>query len=339
MRDVTLYLDETGQFVQPAGQPSAIGLRLVGGLLLAGDPATLDAALGPRVRAAFAPWRGSLHSTELRNPFLLACHALSLPREQVSPRLHSALDHLRRAPPQRRIAAFHAAAGGALASWLDEQVERIFQRVAALIAAFAPTAHDPFVLAAVEHDTSPATTRYPAMLDEAVRLALRALRSGPVDDPVTLHVVAEERSDLRTPPDLAALAAEPSPGRRPVHMATPAPVIVPGSAECPGLVLADVLLYHLREHGRSPSAPVLPPDAERFSRTGFQELLAADLGVSLPLPLLAGGPPSTVLRDVATGAIDPERALALLHPDALDARDGTVRASWESAAHLLRRWS
>lgn len=338
MRDVTLYLDETGQFVQPARAPTAIGLRLVGGLLLPGDPATLDATLGPRVRRAFSPWRGSLHATELRNPFVLACHALSLPPEQVPSRLRAGLDQVRRAPPHRRVAAFRAAAAGALSSWLDDQVDRIFRRVAALVSPASPSGEHPLLLAAVEHDTSPSGTRYPAMLAEVIRVALWALRAGPADDPVTLHVVAEARSDLRAPPDLSALGSEPSPRRRPVVFASTTPVILAGDVECPGLVLADVLLYHLREQGRAPSTPLSPAAAERFDRACFQDLLASDLGLDLPPPLVTGGPPVEILRAVAAGTLDRDTARARLRPETLDALDGTVRASWESAARLLEGW-
>lgn len=346
MRDITLYLDETGDFVHPGTQSDATGLRLVGGLLLPGTPEGLDRTLRPRVWRAFGAWRGAWHATEVRNPYKLAKHLLDLDLSEIPPALHPAVERLAAAPRAQLATLLKDRANLALYSWVQSQSDQIFRRVAALVPQLSPIA----VVAAVEHDTFPASTRYPDMLSAALQYALWALRDGPDSDAIRLHVRIEERSDLRTLPALDVMEnrfhaarqraiARGAAAGRPVTFAHRHPQVVRGADECPGLVLADVLLYHLREVGRVPSDALRVRDVELFSREGFRELLASDLGIDLPAPLIAStGVPRETLLDVEAGTLGSREAALRLAPPTIPLSDGLVRASWQTAADLLASW-
>ncbi len=334
MRHLTLYVDETGQFASASTQTGAAGLLLVGGLLLPGTPDELDATLGPRVSEAFAPWRGPLRAATMRDLFAFASYALRQPPAGLPAHQRSLLDQLAATPPGGRAVAFRALSDGPLSAWLHAEADGVLGRLAALLAALVPAAVDPPVVAVAEHGTAPTAAGHAAMFDDLIRLTLWALHASPSRDPVTLHVVVDEHAHLRPLPNLAALAAEPVAPRRTIRSAAPAPRVVPEAAKRPGLVLVDLLLHHLRGEGVSSAHALRPADAEALTRDAFAELLATDLGLRGAAPLVLGGPPLAHLRAYLAGERSRDATLAVLSPPHLTPSDGTVRACWETAAHL-----
>lgn len=329
MKPFTLYIDESGQF--KAKEDGDVGLRLVVGLLVAGDEQTQLEWLADPMTAALGWWPLPCHASDIANSYRLG-FALKQAKIGSVPRflrpLHSAV---RKTP--HYCWRTEKCDGKTIQRALELESKRLLRGLRGVLDSFLNHHSPATVIMAMEHDTRPRTSRYPAMRDAMIAAALLSLVN---HGPAALRVVAESGAlggeQLPDPKDLS----------RPLSQAiergllsgflpnTEAEHFYRSVGKGHDVVALSDLLAHQHGPGARQSLPLRSNQAMSTSLRHFTRLIPTDH--VLITDGLHVGP---LIRRVLEGSVTSARATEELRAYQRSLPEGTLRAAVDSGLEVL----
>lgn len=267
MSSMTLFVDESGRFEPPKPGRSAhwpCGRRLVGGVVLAGDPGEAEASAREMLEDALAAidlawWRGEVSGKWFRHAPTLAEQLLAQP--DVPAAYHQLATETRKGVDRSRSRLFELGNG-----WLQSLRRQLGRRLGA---------NGARVLLAAEHGLPgerdlPASVPFPRMLSALLgQSAVWAARDW---ESPTLSSVVADRGGLH--PEQLALG----PWARALGVPSLPPPQVARASERAGLQIAD-LIVHALGPGQGQDLHLTDDDAAKRTRARVERELASSFGV------------------------------------------------------------
>jgi hypothetical protein len=265
----TLYLDESGQFATSSA--GITGLRLVGGVLLAGTSDEHDLHFGPAIAKALSWFPPPAHAVEIASPTRVAFALRKAAPDALPLSLRHVQTRLRKLAPQQ--AGNLRAEDPALFEAACAESTRLLGALRGVAAEAFATDGAAVVLCA-EHDLEPSSSRFDPMLRAAVDAALQHCAATFAGES-TLDVVYESGACAHDASQLPTSRVLVGPKGAVSLSGTPRTAAKTDGVA--GLALADVVVHALGPRGRQ-NHPCAQRDCHAWTLRALRSQIRREFG-------------------------------------------------------------